>query len=140
MKTTSLLKLASFFFFFTFLGHTIGIFLPIPEEQISLLQVTESMKLTHIPFPIGKPKSYYSVFLGNNLITSLALFLIGAQLLLLSFKTEYNSFDKNLLILLAFSACFISIISHLFFFPLPAICTALGNILILITYFRLKKS
>ena len=139
MKTSTLLKLASFFSLFTFVGHTIGIFLPIPKEHVNLINLVESMKQTYVIFPIGKPKSYYDVFLGNNYITSLSLLFIGIQLLLLSLKNEFDSIDKKHFILLAVFSGFLSLISILLFFPFPSICMGICFLLILIVYKKINK-
>lgn len=125
MSRTLLLRIAAFLVLFTCAGHTMGTFMPVPPEQTRMLETIEIMKGTMIPMPLGSPKSYWEVFHGNNVGMSLFLLVTGIAFILLS-RAANNAPIEVLLSLGMLGLC---VISALYFFPVPAICTGVAGLL-----------
>ncbi|KAB2935180.1 MAG: hypothetical protein F9K24_00195 [Leptonema illini] len=121
-KQKTLLRIAAFLTLFTAAGHTAGTFMPIPTEQVGLIAAYRTMAETMIPMPIGSPQSIADVFFGNNLVTSLFLLIAGLHLI-------FAFPERRSLLLLGTGLGAIALISAVYFFPLPAICTGLASVL-----------
>ncbi len=126
MSRTILLRIAAFLVLFTCAGHTMGSFMPIPPEQTKMLETVAAMKDTMIPMPMGSPKTYWQVFHGNNVGMSLFLLVSGALFILLS---RDGKADAGSQAVLSLGMIGLGIISALYFFPLPAICTGVAGAL-----------
>jgi len=111
---------------FTFVGHTMGAFLPIPPEDLNRLQTFEAMSKTPIPMPIGIPRSYAEVMMGSSLTVSVFLLVAGILFILYAMGKE-NS--RRILLLNGLGLFAVSLLCARYFFPLPAICLGLAGIL-----------
>ncbi len=129
MNNKILLRVAFGLIIFTFIGHTIGTFMPIPAEQSGVAKTAESMKTTFVPMPIGIPKSYFEIFLGTNLAVSLFLLISGICFWVSSSEGGQEGKGRIFLAVNSFGMLALSMISFLYFFPLPAVCTGIAAIL-----------
>jgi hypothetical protein len=128
MTRKNLLRTSAFFTLFTFVGHTIGLIRPLPEDQTQVLAVYQMMKQTLVPFPMGAPKSIATLMIGANTTLSVLLFLTGVSYLFLATDAVERSSQRQLM-LLNISMLAVAITSYFCFFPLPAICTGLATVL-----------
>jgi hypothetical protein len=132
MNSTKLfLRVAGALTLFTCLGHTAGTFMPVPAAQVEVAKAVAVMKTTLVPMPVGKPQTYADIFLGNNIGMSLFLFILGVGFFILSGKGALDGVGRKLLILNSLGVLGISVLSALFFFPVPAACTGIAALLAL---------
>ncbi len=130
MNTSKLfLRVAGALTLFTCLGHTAGTFMPIPAAQVEVTRAVAVMKATLVPMPVGKAQTYADIFLGNNIGMSLFLFILGIGFFMLSGKGGLEGVGRKLLILNSVGVLGISVLSALFFFPVPAACTGIAALL-----------
>jgi len=130
MNRSLLLRIAATFSLITAVGHTVGTFMPVPPEQTQMHTTIAIMKATMIPMPVGSPRSYMQVLDGNNICTSLFLLLCTGLLFTLA-KAERERSTDQVLLLTAIALGGISLISFVYFFPVPGVCTGLAAILTL---------
>jgi hypothetical protein len=128
-KSALLLRIAGGLALFVCLGHTAGTFMPIPPEQTGVANAVTVMKATLVPMPVGKAQSYADIFLGNNISVSLYLLVTALGFFFLSGKEGLAGAGRKLSVLLSLGMLGLCVISALFFFPLPAVCTGLAGIL-----------
>jgi hypothetical protein len=135
MRRSLLLRASATLALITCVGHTVGIFLPIPAEQVEMHATIAVMKTTMIPMPVGQPRSYLQILDGNNFCTSLLLLLLAAQLFAISGAPGGESSNKVVLIsALALGA--LAAISARYFFPVPTLLTALAAALSILALTR----
>ncbi len=127
MNRKILLRTSAFFTLFTFVGHTLGLIRPLPEDQTDVLTVYQMMKQTMVPFPMGEPKSIATLMIGANTTLSVLLFLAGISYLFLATDPVERSSQRQL-VLLNISMLAVAITSYFCFFPLPTLCTGLAAI------------
>lgn len=123
MNTKILLRVALGLILFTFIGHTVGTFMKVPPEQTEVAKAVEIMKTTLVPMPVGTPKSYSDLFLGTNLTVSLFLLISAACFWVVSSEGGFEGKGRTFLAINSFGMALLSIISFLYFFPLPGVCT-----------------
>lgn len=128
MNRPLLLRVAGTFSLITAVGHTVGTFMPVPPEQTQMHATIATMKATMIPMPVGSARSYMQVLDGNNLCTSLFLLLCTALLFSLA-KEQRDKATDRVLLLTALALAGISLISFVYFFPVPGVFTGLAAIL-----------
>ena len=133
MNKKILLRIAAGLVLFTCIGHTIGTFMPLPPEEVELVKVENAMKSALVPFPIGKSQSFFDILLGANL--SLSVFLLITGLSFLFMEDNTNTTNRKLLLLNSLGLVAIGIISAIYFFPVPAMCTGVAGILGCVVYF-----
>ncbi|XGC80661.1 hypothetical protein ACES2L_15140 [Bdellovibrio bacteriovorus] len=126
MDRKKLLYIAAFFTLFTFVGHSFGTLLPQEPATEAIRNVQAAMNSTALAMPFGAPKTFAQMYYGGNVFISLYLLVSGLLLILLSKAGNYN---KNILVLNSAGLLGCAVISFFFFFPLPAICTAISAIL-----------
>ena len=126
-----LLRVAASLSLLTFVGHTIGTFMPLPPEQVQMHTTVTSMKATMVPMPVGSPRSYMQLLDGNNLCTSLLMLLCAMLLFTLAREASSRVVDRVIGIT-ALALAGVSILSLLYFFPVPAAFTGLAAALSLI--------
>lgn len=126
MNRKRLLIIAAFFTLFTFIGHSIGTLIPQEPETEFLRQAEEIMDRVQVEMPFGSPRTLGQMAYGGNAFISLYL-LVSGLFFILSAKNE--NFVKNLVLLNSAGLAACAIISALFFFPLPAICTGISAVL-----------
>lgn len=125
----SLLKISFALAILTCLGHTAGTLMDIPKEQIEVSNTYSIMKQTMVPMPIGKSQNFADIFFGNNIIVSCFLLISGLIYFILSNAQKLDGDLRKILIINNLGMATISIISFLYFFPIPAVFTGLGSIL-----------
>jgi len=130
MSRPGLIRIAAILCFLTGIAHTVGTFMDIPEEQVKMLETVETMKETMVPMPVGSDRSYMQILDGNNLCTSLFLFLCGT-LVFLSAKAPVECASNRILFVIAISLAVFAVISVMYFFPVPAVLTGVAACLIL---------
>lgn len=130
MNRALLLRIAAALSLITAIGHTAGTFMPVPPEQTQMHATIATMKATMVPMPVGSPKSYMQILDGNNLCTSLLL-LLCAGLLVAVANTGSEKATRRVVLLTALSLAGISVISFVYFFPVPGVFTGLAAILAL---------
>ena len=133
MNKKILLRIAAGLVLFTCVGHTIGTFMPLPPEEVELVKVENAMKSALVPFPIGKSQSFFDILRGANL--SLSVFLLITGLSFLFMEDNTNTTNRKLLLLNSLGLVAIGIISAIYFFPVPAMCTGVAGILGCVVYF-----
>lgn len=114
--------------FITFLGHTMGTFMEIPAEQTAVANAANVMAQTLVPMPVGSAQSYAAIFLGTNLAVSLYLLISAISFLIFALPGGLDGQGRRLLALASAGVAALSVISLLYFFPVPAICTALAAV------------
>ena len=107
MNKKILLRIAAGLVLFTCVGHTIGTFMP----------------------PVGKSQSFFDILFGANIGLSVYLFVSGISLILISSEEKFHSTSKRLLFLESLGLLALAVISVLYFFPVPAICTGIAGVL-----------
>lgn len=130
MRRSLLLRISATLSLITAVGHTIGTFMPIPPEQTEMRATVETMKATLVPMPIGPAQSYMDILDGNNICTSILL-LACAALLFGVAKARKEQFVDRVLLVTALALAGVSLISFVYFFPVPGVFTATGAILAL---------
>ncbi|MCB1193503.1 MAG: hypothetical protein H7A23_22565 [Leptospiraceae bacterium] len=133
MNKKLLLRIAAGLILFTCVGHTFGTFMPIPSEETEMINAADIMKTTLVPMPIGKKQSYFDILLGANICLSIYLLITGLSFIL--FSSEDNT-NRKLLLLHSTGLIGVAIVSGLYFFPLPALCTGFAGVLGFIIYSR----
>jgi len=136
MNKKILLRIAAGLVLFTCLGHTIGTFIPLPPEEVELINTENAMKSALVPMPVGKKQSFFDILLGANIGLSVYLFVSGISLILISSEEKFHSTSKRLLLLESMGLLALAVISIFYFFPIPAICTGIAGILGLFTSIR----
>ena len=136
MKQRTLLYAAALGAFITAVGHTIGIFTPIPAEQTEVSAAYNMMQRTMVPLPMGVKHSYAEIFFGNNILLSVFLAVMAAIFAMLA-GSELNRDLKRVLFALGCGAAAVSIVSAFCFFPLPAVLT--GMAALIAVFVALKK-
>ena len=86
------------------------------------------MRKTMVPMPVGSARSYMQILDGNNLCTSLLLLLCGVLLLVLASAARSLVVDR-LTQIIALALAGMSIISAVFFFPIPVVFSGLAAVL-----------
>ncbi|MBP7281734.1 MAG: hypothetical protein KBA66_09170 [Leptospiraceae bacterium] len=129
MNKKILLRIAAGLVLFTCVGHTIGTFMPLPPEEVELVKVENAMKSALVPFPVGKSQSFFDILFGANIGLSVYLFVSGISLILISSEEKFHSTSKRLLFLESLGLLALAVISVLYFFPVPAICTGIAGVL-----------
>ncbi|MBX3723817.1 MAG: hypothetical protein KF713_18370 [Turneriella sp.] len=124
-----LLRTAGVLTLLTCLGHTAGTFMPIPAKEVEVVKAAAVMKATLVPMPVGKAQTYADIFLGNNIGMSVFLFVLGLGFFFFSGKDGLAGVGRRLLTLNSLGALAISVLSALFFFPVPAAFTGLAALL-----------
>lgn len=81
------------------------------------------MRKTMVPMPVGSPRSYMQILDGNNLCTSLLL-LLGGLLLLVLATAPANAATDRMIWIVALALSGVSVISAIYFFPVPVVLTA----------------
>ncbi len=128
MSSRLLLRIAAVLAFITCLGHTIGTFMEVPAEQTAMHETIAQMKRTLVPMPVGPARSYMQILDGNNLCTSLLLALCGALLFIVSSAPTSQATSQITLLTALALGCF-SLLSSLYFFPVPTAFTGLASLL-----------
>lgn len=136
MTRKTLLRIAAALCLLTCLGHTVGTFMPIPDDQTAMKETVSIMQRTMIPMPVGSPRSYMQILDGNNLCTSLLLLLLGAWLLTMAAAAKNALTDRSVAIAASALAGF-AVISAAYFFPLPVVFTGLASAL---SFLALRRS
>lgn len=136
MNKKILLRIAAGLVLFTCVGHTVGTFMPLPPEEVELVKTENAMKTALVPFPIGKSQSFFAILLGANISLSVFLLITGLSFLLFSTADNTNTTIRKLLLLNSLGLIAVGIISGMYFFPVPALCTGVAGILGCIIYFR----
>jgi hypothetical protein len=135
MSRSLLLRLAASLSLFTAVGHTAGIFMPIPPEQTDLFALWKAMQVTMVPLPMGSPRSVVALLDGANFCTTVLLALCAALLFAVASAKKEPLVDRVIVLTGgALLAC--SVLSAIYFFPLPIICTGLGGVLALVAAIR----
>jgi uncharacterized membrane protein len=135
MSRALLLRIAAALCLVTCLGHTIGTFKAIPQEQTSMRDTVVVMQQTMVPMPIGSARSYMQILDGNNLCTSLFLLFCGLLLLVLASAARSPVSDRVTL-LTALALAGFAMISAFYFFPVPVIFTGVAAVLCIISLTR----
>jgi hypothetical protein len=136
MTRKTLLRIAASLTLFTFVGHTIGVILPPPQDQVEMNNVYNLMKQTIVLLPMGSQKSIATMMIGANICLSILLFLSGLFYLMLASEDD-SALIRRQLWLLNISSLAVAITSFFCFFPVPALCTGLAGLL---GIFAMKKS
>lgn len=124
MNRKKLLYTAAFFTLFTFVGHSVGTLLPRPPKTEAIRQAQVVMENTMAEFPMGSPRSLATLAYGGNAVGSLYLLVSGILFILL-----VREGSKKILLLNGASLAVCAVVSIIFYFPLPAICTGVAAIL-----------
>lgn len=130
MNPSLLLRVAATLSLITAVGHTVGTFMPIPPEQTQMHATIATMKATMIPMPVGSARSYMDILDGNNICTSLFLLLCAALLFIVA-KAGSEPATRNVVLSTALALAGISVISFVYFFPVPGVFTGLAAALAL---------
>ena len=136
MNKKLLLRIGAGLVLFTCIGHTFGTFMPIPKEEVEVMNTTNIMKETLVSMPIGKGKSYFDIFLGNNICVIVYLFVTGLSFISFSSSDNTDTSNRRMLLLHSLGLIAVAIVSGLYFFPLPAFCTGAAGVLGLVVYLR----
>ncbi|HYO95584.1 MAG TPA: hypothetical protein VER33_13775 [Polyangiaceae bacterium] len=135
MKRSLLLRIAGVLSLITCIGHTLGTFMPVPAEQAQMHATIATMKATLVPMPVGSARSYMEILDGNNLCTSLLLALCAGLLFSLA-RVRKERVADHVLALTALALIGVSILSFRYFFPVPAVFTALAAVVTLMARAR----
>jgi len=128
MSRTLLLRIAATLAAITGVGHTIGTFMPIPADQVAMHAAVATMTATMVPMPVGAARSYMQILDGNNLCTSVLLFLCAAQLFAVA-KAPSGSVANRAILITAAGLAGVAVLSALYFFPVPVVFTGLAAVL-----------
>ncbi len=97
----------------------------IPPEQVAMLETVALMDQKMVPMPVGPTRSYTQILHGNNLCTILLLMLCGSLFLALAASPK-SVVKGRVSLIVALTLIGVAIISGIYFFPVPAILTALA--------------
>ena len=122
------LRIAAALVLITCLGHTVGTFMEVPFEQKAMRETIEIMKSTMVPMPVGQARSYMQILDGNNICTSLFLFVSGVLLLTVS-AAPSSQVVNRVIFIVSLGLVGMAIISGIYFFPVPMILSGLAAIL-----------
>jgi len=125
MSRTLLLRIAATLAAITGVGHTIGTFMPIPADQVAMHAAVATMTATMVPMPVGAARSYMQILDGNNMCTSVLLFLCAAQLFAVA-KAPAGSVANRAIVITAAALAGVAVLSALYFFPVPVVFTGLA--------------
>jgi hypothetical protein len=128
MNRSLLLRIAAVLSLITAVGHTIGIFMSVPPEQTQMHTTIATMKATLVPMPVGSAKSYMDILDGNNLCTTLLLLLCATLLFTVANVGREKAVDR-VVILTALALAGVSVISFVYFFPVPGVFTGVAAML-----------
>jgi hypothetical protein len=109
--------------------------MPVPPEEVELVNTVKAMKSALVPMPIGKKQSYFDIFFGTNISVSLYLLVTGLSFILFSSADNTNNTNAKLLLLQSLGLIGVAIISGLYFFPLPALYTGVAGFLGITAYY-----
>jgi hypothetical protein len=121
-----LLRIGAALLFITCAGHTVGTFMEIPAEQTEVARAAQVMEQTLVPMPIGRAQSYADIFFGNNVTVSVYLLITAVSFVLFSLPGGLDGAGRRLLATASAGVAALSVISLLYFFPVPAVCTGLA--------------
>lgn len=100
----------------------------IPAEQTAVANAANVMAQTLVPMPVGSAQSYAAIFLGTNLTVSLYLLISAISFLIFALPGGLAGPGRRLLALTSAGVAALSVISLAYFFPVPAVCTALAAV------------
>lgn len=135
MSRSLLLRIAGVLSLITGTGHTIGTFMPVPPEQTQMHATVAAMKATLVPMPVGPAKSYMELLDGNNLCTSVLLLLCAALLFSVA-KAGKEKSANRVIVATALALAAVSLLSFVYFFPVPGAFTGIGAVLALLARAR----
>lgn len=128
MKAKLLLRIASGLMLFHTLGHSIGAFTWNQAHNAALKQVIDGMVNNHFNF-MGRSVTIGSFYAGYGYCMIAVLLFTSILLWLLSNEPQFR-----IMLLLGIFMVILGILEFIFFFPLPAICSALAGIFTLWAY------
>jgi hypothetical protein len=128
MSRLLLLRIAASLSLFTAFGHTAGIFMPVPPEHTEVLALLDAMKRTMVTLPMGTLRSAEALLDGANFCASVVLALCAAVLFAVATAKNEPVIDRVIL-LNGVALLSLSVISAIYFFPAPTICTGLAGVL-----------
>lgn len=128
MKIKVLLCIASGLMLFHTLGHSIGAFTWNQAPNTALKQVIHGMINNHFDF-MGRSATIGSFYAGYGYCMIAVLLFISILLWLLAIEPQFR-----IMLLLGLFLVILGILEFIFFFPLPAICSALAGIFTLWAY------
>jgi hypothetical protein len=131
VSRSALLRIAAVLSLITCVGHTIGTFMPVPAEQTQMHATIATMKATLVPMPVGSARSYMEILDGNNICTSLLLLFCAAVLFTVS-RAAKEQVVNRVITLTGLALAGVSALSFRYFFPVPAVFTALAALLALV--------
>lgn len=135
MSRPLLLRIAASLSLLTAVGHTIATFMEVPPEQTQVLATIATMKATLVPMPVGSARSITEILDGNNLCTSLLLLLSGALLLSVASAAKEKVVD-GVILLTALALVGVSVISFIYFFPVPTVFTGTAAVMAFVARLR----
>jgi hypothetical protein len=128
MKAKVLLRIASGLMLFHTLGHSIGALTWKQAPNARLKMVIDGMLNDHFDF-MGKSVTIGNFYAGYGYSMIALLLFITILLWLLS-----NELPFKIIFLLGLFLVVLGVLEFIFFFPLPAICSALAGLLTLTAY------
>jgi hypothetical protein len=135
MTRPLLIYIAAALTLITCIGHIIGTFMTVPADQIEVHAAISVMTATMVPMPVGASRSYMQILDGNNICTSLLLFVLFIQLVTIARLPSSRS-NNRVILISAFGLSGFAAISAAYFFPIPAITTSIAAGLCLIAWTR----
>lgn len=123
MTQKKLLYIAAAFTLLTFVGHSLGTLLPQKPETEALAQAYEVMNNTVLTMPFGPPRSLALMAYGGNVFISLYLLVSGFLFILIA---KHENTPKSFILLNSSGVAVCAALSLIYFFPLPAIFTAIA--------------
>jgi len=139
MRPKLLLRIAAFFILFVAVGHTIGNCTRKATTDARQQEIFKKMADYKFDFG-GSMRSWDNFYEGMTLDVSLTLVIFTVLLWLISGSAhKYPVFCTSLL--WAMLTCFIgfTIIGFLYFFVVPATCTLIASLLLIVVIFQLRK-
>lgn len=139
MKPRILLRIAAFFTFAVAVGHTIGHFTRKMTTDPTDKQVINQMEIHKFNFN-GAMRSWDDFYEGLSLDISLTLVILTVLLWIIGNSTHrYPLFCFKLL--WPVLVCFIgfTITGFLYFFLVPAICTLVASVMVMVAMFQLRR-
>jgi hypothetical protein len=97
----------------------------VPPEQTAMHATIASMKATIVPMPVGAPRSYMQILDGNNICTALFLLLCAVLLYAIAGLPSACATNRVLVITVIALASF-TVISAIYFFPVPSVFTGIA--------------
>jgi len=135
MSRSLLLRIAAALSLITAIGHTIGTFMPVPPDQMQMHSAIGVMKATLVPMPVGPSRSYMDLLDGNNLCTSVLLLLCAALLFGVAKAGKEKTAD-GVIVATALALAAVSLLSFVYFFPVPGAFTGIAAALALLARAR----